>query len=145
MLGGPGETPQSVRDGVSFLKSIEPDCAGLALGVRLYPGLPLTQRIAAAGPLEQNPGVRRPYAGNLDLLWPTYYVSPELGERPAAVVREAVAGDRRFFEPSDEHGPSGADTSKGYNYSENDPLVRAIAGGARGAYWDILRGVRAGK
>ena len=136
MLGGPGETPDTVRGAVAFLKQINPDCAGLGIGVRLYPNLPLTPRIAAECDLGSHPGVRRRYEGPVNLLWPTYYVSPALGERPASVVRDAVAGDKRFFEPADEAA------DKGYNYNDNAQLVRAIESGARGAYWDILRKLR---
>ena len=142
MFGGPGETPQTVREAIEFLKQTGADCVGAALGVRLYPGLPLTSRIEAEGRLDSHPGVRRRYDGPVDLLWPTYYVSPALGERPAAVIRDAIAGDGRFFEPADEPaaGPdAGEANTKGYNYNANTRLVRAIAAGARGAYWDILR------
>ena len=61
-----------------------------------------------------------------------------MGERPARLVRDLIAGDPRFFEPADE-------TRGSYNYNDNEPLVRAIAGGARGAYWDILRKLREGR
>jgi hypothetical protein len=49
-----------------------------------------------------------------------------------------VAGDRRFFYL----GPAASGEVSSYNYNGNDPLERAIAGGARGAYWDILRSMR---
>jgi hypothetical protein len=140
MLGGPGETPATVSQAIAFAKSVNPECVGAGLGVRLYPGLKMTQVVAAQGSLGSNPGVRRRYAGPVDLFQPTVYVSPALGERPAELVRQLIAGDQRFFEPADEPvgGPGPADT-RGYNYNDNDPLVRAIANGARGAYWDILR------
>ncbi|HOW97532.1 MAG TPA: radical SAM protein [Kiritimatiellia bacterium] len=138
MLGGPGETPTTVRQAVDFLRILKPDCVGAALGVRLYPGLPLTRRIAAEGPLETNPAIRRRYEGPVNLLWPTYYIAAALGRRPAAVVRDILAGDPRFFEPP----PDEESGQKSYNYNDNAPLVDAIAAGARGAYWDILRQVR---
>jgi hypothetical protein len=93
--------------------------------------------VEAEAPLHLNPGVVLRYEGPIDLLQPTYYVSPALGSAPAALIREAIAGDARFFEPCD--APSADDQTRGYNYNDNDPLVRAIAAGARGAYWDILR------
>ena len=137
MFGGPGETPQTVAEAIAFLKGIAPDCVGAGLGVRLYPGLEMTRIVEAEAPLHLNPGVVRRYEGPIDLLQPTYYVSPALGSAPAALIREAIAGDARFFEPCD--APSADDQTRGYNYNDNDPLVRAIAAGARGAYWDILR------
>lgn len=135
MLGGPGETPASIRQAVDFLRILRPDCVGAALGVRLYPGLPLTRRIVAEGPMESNPAIRRRYDGAINLLRPTYYIASALGPRPGALVREIIGGDTRFFEPPPDEAPE----IKSYNYHDNEPLIQAIAAGARGAYWDILR------
>jgi radical SAM superfamily enzyme YgiQ (UPF0313 family) len=144
LLGGPGETPETVAETIRFFQHIGPDCVGASLGVRLYPGTAITAMLAAAGPLESNPGLRRHYAGPVDLLRPTFYISPLLGPRPAQLVRELIGGDSRFFEPEDEaspgeHGEPGGD----HNYNANESLVEAIRSGARGAYWDILHRVRA--
>ena len=53
-------------------------------------------------------------------------------------MKELVGDDRRFFLPG------GPDETRDYNYNDNDVLVQAIRNGARGAYWDILRQMRAG-
>ena len=37
MLGGPGETPQTLAETINFAKEIDPDCIGTALGIRIYP------------------------------------------------------------------------------------------------------------
>ena len=143
LLGGPGETRASVRHTIEFVKRIDPDCAGAALGLRLYPRTPLARRLETEGALEANPGIRRRYGGPIDLCQPTYYISPLLGAAPAAYVRELVEGDIRFFEPLDDPAEA-ASTAPGsdYNYSDNDLLAQAIAAGARGAYWHILRRLR---
>jgi radical SAM superfamily enzyme YgiQ (UPF0313 family) len=138
LLGGPGETPETVAETIDFYRGIEPDCVGAALGVRVYGGTPMAEMLRADGPLEYCPGLLRRYSGPVDLARPTFYISPALGERPAALVREHIGGDERFFEPADDRGPD----EKGYNYNDNTPLVEAIAAGARGAYWDILRKLR---
>jgi radical SAM superfamily enzyme YgiQ (UPF0313 family) len=143
MLGGPGETPETLRETIAGLKAIGPDCVGAALGVRLYPGTGVTARLLEEGPLEGNPGLRRRYDGPADLVRPTFYIAPALGPNPAALVREMVAGDERFFEPAEEaHEALAREPGCGYNYNDNAPLERAIAAGARGAYWDILRRMR---
>ncbi len=138
MIGGPGETPATVAEGLEAVKLAGPDCAGAAIGIRLYPGLPLAAQMAREQPLGGHPGILRRYEGPVDLFKPTFYVSPALGPRPAALVRKAIAGDQRFFPPSDLREAYAAEL-RGHNYNENVPLQRAIAGGARGAYWDILR------
>lgn len=82
------------------------------------------------------------YQGPIDLVRPTFYVSPALGQRPARLVRELIAGDPRFFEPADDE-PEVSEPGANYNYNANTALAEAIAAGARGAYWDILRRMRA--
>ena len=143
LLGGPGETPETVAETIRFIKETEPTCAGASLGVRVYPGTEMAQRVAAEGPLESHPGLRRRYDGPVDFLRPTFYIAPALGPRPARLVKDLIAGDPRFFEPADETAPAARDDN-GYNYNDNRPLVEAIARGARGAYWDILRRLRPG-
>ena len=144
LLGGPGETPETVEETIRFVQQIDPDCAGAALGIRLYPGTFLHGIVAAEGPWETNAAIHRRYDGPVDLLRPTFYVSPALGERPAQLVRDLIAGDVRFFEPRDDIPALSqeVDPQADYNYSSNQTLVSAIAGGARGAYWDILRRLR---
>jgi hypothetical protein len=73
---------------------------------------------------------------NPHLLRPVYFISPDLGGDIVEYVRECVGGDTRFFLPSNEQVESN------YNYSDNTVLVRAIADGARGAYWNILRQIQ---
>ncbi len=138
LLGGPGETPETVAESIDFFRQIDPDCAGAALGIRLYPETAVTARLAAEGTLETCPGIHRRYGGQIDLLKPTFYVSPALGERPARLICDLIAGDSRFFGPTDDV-ETGDVPDSGYNYNENCVLTEAIAQGARGAYWDILR------
>jgi hypothetical protein len=65
-----------------------------------------------------------------------FYIAPALGEGITAYVRELVGSDERFFLPC------GPDETRDHNYNDNDVLVREIANGARGTYWDILRKMR---
>jgi hypothetical protein len=92
--------------------------------------------------LDENPNIRRKYSGRIDLLRPNYYISQELGERPAELVQDIVNGDKRFFEPLSEFAPEVIEAGSDYNYNDNRDLEQAIANGARGAYWDILRQIR---
>jgi len=144
LLGGPGETPGTARETIEFVKRIGPDCAGAALGVRVYPGTGMAEAVLAEGPPESNPNLRRRYEGPVDFFRPTFYLSRALGDRPADLVSGLIGGDKRFFEPMPEAegGAAGADEAADYNYNDNAPLVQAIAAGARGAYWDILRRMR---
>lgn len=138
LLGGPGETADTVKETIDFVKHIAPDCAGAPLGVRIYPGTEMAQIAAAEGPMETNPNIKRKYRGNIDLFRPTFYISQALGDRPAELIKDIIAGDRRFFEPISEIDAAVTD----HNYNDNTELVDAIKAGARGAYWDILRKIR---
>jgi radical SAM superfamily enzyme YgiQ (UPF0313 family) len=138
LFGGPGETRETIKETIDFIKEIDPDCCGAPLGVRVYPGTPMEQIVAAEGPAESNPNIKRKYDGPVDLFRPTFYVPHELGEDPAEIIKEYIGGDKRFFEPV-----SLADTTAtDHNYNDNTELVEAIVTGARGAYWDILRRIR---
>jgi radical SAM superfamily enzyme YgiQ (UPF0313 family) len=139
LLGGPGETPETVAETISFIKRIDPDCAGASLGIRVYPGTGMADAVKRQGPLIDNPGLRRKYTGEIDFFQPTFYISPALGPQPAKLVKDLIAGDTRFFEPMAEQ-PGAAATD--HNYNDNTELVEAIRRGARGAYWDILAGLR---
>jgi len=138
LLGGPGETPSSVKETIDFMKQINPDCAGAPLGVRVYPGTDMALAVAAEGSMETNPNIMRKYDGPVDLFKPTFYISHLLGPRPAKLVKDLIAGDKRFFEPIDEADAVVTD----HNYNDNSELVNAIKSGARGAYWHILHQLR---
>ncbi len=143
LLGGPEETPETVAETVRRIQALNPDCVGAALGLRIYPGTRIETLLQAEGPLEANRGLRRHYTGPIDLLQPTFYISPALGDRPAGLVRELIGDDPRFFPPEEELlGEGGVSAAGDHNYNANRVLIEAIAGGARGAYWDILRRLR---
>jgi len=144
LLGGPGETATTLAETIAWVKQIDPDCVGAALGVRVYPQTEMAQQVAAEGPLESNAGIVRHYDGPVDFFRPTFYIAPALGESSAALVRDLVGGDERFFEPMDASGVGESDLGQDHNYNDNTELTRAIERGARGAYWDILRQLRLG-
>ena len=145
LLGGPGETVATVTESIHFFQQAAPDCVGTALGLRLYPRTRIAATVAREGSLEANPSIRRHYDGTVDLLRPTFYISASLGNRPAKLICDLIAGDQRFFEPEEEAREEPASATGDHNYNANLALSAAIKAGARGAYWDILRGLRTGR
>ncbi|MDP2952780.1 MAG: radical SAM protein, partial [Chloroflexota bacterium] len=132
LLGGPGETPETVRETVTRARGLELPLAGISLGVRVYPGTPLARGLIYGGERLQP---HRPRSLHL----PTFYVSPALGDDPVELVRSLVSGDPRFLflaKPQE---------SGSYNYAGDAALADAIRKGARGAYWHILAGQRKGE
>ena len=71
LLGGPGETPETVRETLSFAaQQIRPsDVAFFNTGLRIYPGTGLEAIARAQGVLTRPAG---------EMLTPVFYVSPEL-------------------------------------------------------------------
>lgn len=133
LLGGPGETRDSLTRTIELIKQIGPDCVGVSLGMRLYAGTGAAQMALRQGFNEENPNLRGRIEGNQQMAWPVYYLEAGLGEDVIAFLRDLIAGDRRFFFGWPD------ETQADYNYDGNQVLTEAIAAGARGAYWDILR------
>jgi radical SAM superfamily enzyme YgiQ (UPF0313 family) len=144
LLGGPGETPETLADTIAFMRQAGPDGIGSGAGVRIYPGTDMERIVRSEGPLEANPSIRRRYSGPVDLFQPTFYISRHLGPNPARLVKDLIAGDSRFFEPMEEvpAGQAGHADSKDHNYNDNTELTDAIAAGHRGAYWHIMLKLR---
>ncbi|MFC1917927.1 B12-binding domain-containing radical SAM protein [Chloroflexota bacterium] len=128
LFGGPGETDSSIASSISRVKDLEIPLAGIAAGVRVYPGTPLARGIEA-GNIQ---GKLFP-AGEETFRQPLFYLSPLLSRDIMALVNHHVAGDPRFLvlAAPDEEGS--------YNYADDTTLARLIRQGARGAYWDILQ------
>ncbi|MBI3976555.1 MAG: radical SAM protein [Chloroflexi bacterium] len=134
LLGGPGETPETVAETIDLVKAADPDRVGVSLGLRIYPGTPLAKSLTRDGDLAYHPAVRtrgRPF--DPTLAQPVFYVSSELGEDPLGYVHSLIRGDDRFFFAAAD------ELERNYNYNDNSVLVQAIRQGYRGAYWDILR------
>lgn len=133
LLGGPSEDRDSVAESIEFIKRLNPDRAGAATGLRIYPGTPLAEMVRVEGPMAPNPNLVGCTENNHDFFRPVFYLEHRLGDHPAELVVDLIDGDQRFFPP-----PRTRDTAN-YNYNDNRVLEEAIAAGQRGAFWDILR------
>lgn len=136
LVGGPGETRETVRETIDLVRRVDADCVGVAMGVRVYPGTQMARAVLARGEMASNPDLHGAREDNPDFLKPVFYISPDLGEGIVGYLHELVCGDERFFLPSND------EVQTNYNYNDNAVLVRAVRAGARGAYWDILRRMR---
>jgi len=66
LLGGPGESRESVEDSLQFADSLNLDALKITVGLRIYPETPLAATALAEGLI--GPGD--------DLLWPRFYLAP---------------------------------------------------------------------
>ncbi|MCX5858682.1 MAG: B12-binding domain-containing radical SAM protein [Proteobacteria bacterium] len=134
LLGGPGETRNTLSELIKKIKKLDPERVGLSLGVRVYPGTALAKKVVAEGELSKNVNLHGRRANNNSFRQPVFFLSEKLGRNPLNFLQELVGGDRRFFLPS------GDEAEKDYNYDDNDFISRAILKeGYRGAFWEILR------
>ncbi|MFW6151099.1 MAG: B12-binding domain-containing radical SAM protein [Chloroflexota bacterium] len=127
LLGGPGETEDTVRTTIESAQRLGASVVGVSWGVRVWPGTPLADAVAQ-GQLKD--GL---YPQISTLGQPQFYLSPALAGGGLQLVEEFTREDPRFFvltKPADE---------RSYNYAGDDVLCGLIQAGARGAYWDILK------
>jgi hypothetical protein len=125
LLGAPGESEASLRRTIDLMQRLRPDRVGVSLGVRLYPGTPLTRQVERGRLTAGLIGADDP----AELL---YFIEPAVASFASDLLERLIGDDPRFF-----FAPAGPE--RDYNYSDNQPLVDAIRAGYRGAYWDILR------
>ncbi len=126
LVGGPGETAATVRTTIERVRQLDVPLAGIAAGVRVYPGTPLARAVSEGRFGDGLHGNTDPGDG------PLFFLSPELGDDPFGLIAGLVGGDRRFL------FLSSPDAAASYNYAGDDALARLIKDGARGAYWQIL-------
>jgi len=132
LLGGPGETRDTLRETIELMKEVQPSRVGVSIGVRIYPGTPLAEAIRKGGISESNPNLFGRIQNNEDFFQPIFYISSSIGEEIHSYVSELIGDDDRFLVGSKE------DVIENYNYNDNSVLVEAIENGARGAFWAIL-------
>jgi radical SAM superfamily enzyme YgiQ (UPF0313 family) len=131
LLGGPGETRDSLKETIEAMKRMSPHRVGASLGVRVYPKTSLAKMVLQQDSIETNPNLH----GERDssFLAPIFYLSAELGEDASRYLEKLIGGDERFM------FMAGEASNTNYNYNANAVLVDAIRNGYRGAFWDILR------
>jgi hypothetical protein len=128
LVGGPGETEATIRATIEQARQLDIPLVGVAAGLRVYPGTPLSNAInqgTISG--ELYPGA------DCAADEPLFYLSPHLTVESLSLVSELIGDDPRFLSlasPNEEGS---------YNYADDDALAQLIKQGARGAYWDIIR------
>lgn len=80
LLGGPGETRETVEESLAFAESLHLDSLRITVGIRIYPNTPLARRAVEEGAIRATD----------DLLAPTFYLAPGL----TPWIHERVNPDR---------------------------------------------------
>jgi radical SAM superfamily enzyme YgiQ (UPF0313 family) len=68
LLGGPGETRETVEESLAFAASLNLNGLRITVGIRIYPGTPLARRAVEEGVISEDD----------DLLFPRFYLAPGL-------------------------------------------------------------------
>jgi len=139
LLGGPGETKETLKQTLELMKELSPSRVGAALGVRIFPGTELSNMVRKTGPFHNNPNLQGNIDGNEQFFAPIFYFSAALGENAPQYLADLIGEDERFFFMSPPEAGN-----RNYNYNQNILLVEAIRRGYKGAFWDILRRISEG-
>jgi radical SAM superfamily enzyme YgiQ (UPF0313 family) len=70
MLGGPGETPDTVRESVALLERYSPFLVNLTVGIRIYPHTALRDQAMAESVISPED----------NLLWPHFYLADAVAD-----------------------------------------------------------------
>jgi radical SAM superfamily enzyme YgiQ (UPF0313 family) len=90
LLGGPGETEESLKESLAFAKSLDLEMLKITVGIRIYPGTELAARAVREGVLRPDD----------DLLIPRFYLAPGLD-------REMVSANIMRFNDSTNSADAG--------------------------------------
>jgi radical SAM superfamily enzyme YgiQ (UPF0313 family) len=126
LLGSPSESEESIVHTIDLMKKINPDCVGVSVGVRVYPGTPIES-------MAKSDSMRDGISGDEHRNEPVFFIDQGIAHDIFGIIDRQIGNDSRFlfFDPSK--------PEVNYNYNANQRLTEAISKGYRGAYWDILR------
>jgi len=128
LFGAPGETAETIKETIDFVKKLPLDTVITILGFRIFPNTALAKMVQLEGIHPNNPNLHGIIEGNESFLQPMFYLSAQIAPNPFEYVRTLIGDDKRFSPINSEE----------LNYDANELLVEAIKSGERGAYWAIL-------
>jgi hypothetical protein len=92
MFGGPGETVETVHEGIKNILGLKKCVSFIFMGIRILPNTPLARIAINENIISASDG----------LLKPTYYISPALDKKwLEETLTHAFAGERRCLFPPD--------------------------------------------
>jgi radical SAM superfamily enzyme YgiQ (UPF0313 family) len=118
LFGAPGETTHSVDETLSCIERCDPDSVTVGIGVRLYPGAPVTEELIASGDVA-------PDQVGVETL---YYISENVRNSLVERLRAVASDDSRWIIPG-----------LGVNYNPRF-LRRLRKHGRKGPIWHLVGG-----
>ena len=118
ILGGPGETEETLEEAFAFMDEINPRAVIAMTGVRIYPNTALEKISLAEGVIKEGE----------DILQPCFYISPTIGEeRLLSMVKDHALSQPNWIVP-------GLDIR---NSEEKMAILRRF--GNKGPLWNMLK------
>ena len=116
ILGGPGETEETLRETFAFMERVAPKAVISMIGPRIYPGTALYDRAVTEGIIDKEESI----------LSPAFYISPAVKDTILGTVREYAEAHRNWVVP-------------GLGIRSGEEMTKALRLlGKRGALWDML-------
>jgi radical SAM superfamily enzyme YgiQ (UPF0313 family) len=89
LLGGPGEDEETIGESFQLMDRLDPTAIIAMLGIRIYPGTEMEQIALSEGVIRKDS----------NLIYPHFYISPELGGRLEGIVKEKALERKRWIVP----------------------------------------------
>jgi radical SAM superfamily enzyme YgiQ (UPF0313 family) len=89
LFGGPGEDEETIEETFQLMDRLDPTAVIAMLGIRIYPGTALEK-------ISVSQGVIPP---DSNLIYPYFYISPELGGRLSEIIQEKALARKRWIVP----------------------------------------------
>ena len=137
LIGGIGETRETVKETIETMKELSPRCIGVSMGVRIYPDTVYGEQVHFMSEKEKQISLYGRDGSEGNFLKPVFYLSSRLGGSLNDIcryIKDLTGDDKRFFINSSPE----IEGDNNYNYNNNNPLTEKINAGARGAFWYIL-------
>ena len=116
LFGGPGEDEKTIEESFKLMDQLEPTAIIAMLGIRIYPGTEMEQISLAQGVIRKD----------TPLIYPHFYISPELKGRLEKVIREKAMERKQWIIP-------------GLEINITQSLMEQIRKfGIRGPLWELV-------
>ncbi|MEW6374648.1 MAG: lipid biosynthesis B12-binding/radical SAM protein [Thermodesulfobacteriota bacterium] len=89
LFGGPGEEEETIEETFQLMDQLDPTAIIAMLGIRIYPETEMEQISLSQGVIHKN----------TNLIYPHFYVSPELRGRLEDIIREKAMERKRWIVP----------------------------------------------
>ena len=89
LFGGPGEDEETIEESFHLMDKLDPTAVIAMLGIRVYPGTGLERISRSQGAIPQD----------ANLIYPHFYISPELGGRLEEIIQERALARQRWIVP----------------------------------------------